>query len=290
MFINPISYPGNKNQVLEQIIPLFPKDYSTFVDIFCGSGVVGVNSGYGSVLCNDCNQYAIEVLRFFYQHSFEDIVSGLEGIIDSYGLTYSRIMPKGYYVEYHHEGLSLFNKEGYLKLKNDYNNDHDTIKLVALLIYGFNHYLRFNRFGQFNVPVGKVDLSSSIYSNLQSFISGIKNVQLSFSCKDFRDSSLYKDPTSFYYFDPPYLITSAPYNVGWGVDEEKALLDILWGLNEHGIKFALSNVLLSNGKENHLLKEWARDFRIIPIRRQYRHANYQKKNITDTTEVLIVNY
>ena len=78
--------------------------------------------------------------------------------------------------------------------------------------------------------------------------------------------------------------------MGWGVDEEKELLAILNLLNSRGARFALSNVILSNGKVNVLLKEWAKDYRVIPIQRQYRHANYQKKNITDTEEVLIVNY
>lgn len=290
MFINPISYPGNKNQVLQQIVPEFASDCSSFVDVFCGSGVVGVNSGYKNVLCNDISEYSLDVLRFFYEHSFEEVIAGLEGIIEEYGLTYSRIKPKGFYIEYKHEGLSIYNREGYMRLKDDYNNHHETIKLVALLIYGFNHYLRFNRDGQFNVPVGKVDLSGSIYSNLQSFISGIKPVSLTFSCKDFRDRALYKDQNAFYYFDPPYLVTSAPYNVGWGISEEVALLSLLSELDNRGIKFALSNVLLSNGKTNKLLKDWAHDYRVISVRRQYRHANYQKKNVTDTEEVLVVNY
>lgn len=290
MFINPISYPGNKNQVLGQIVPAFAKDCSSFVDVFGGCGVVGVNSGYKDVLCNDINEYSIEVLRYFYEHSFEEVIDGLESIIKAYGLTYSRVKPKGYYIEHRHEGLSLYNKEGYLRLKDDYNREHDTIKLIALLIYGFNHYLRFNRAGQFNVPVGKVDLSASIYDNLKAFIPGIKPVSLSFSNLDFRDSSLYTDKDAFFYFDPPYLVTSAPYNVGWSEAEERDLLSLLSNLNARGSKFALSNVLLSNGKVNHLLKEWSEHYRVIPVRRQYRHANYQKKNITDTEEVLVVNY
>ena len=290
MFMNPISYPGNKNQVLEQIVPAFAKDCSSFVDVFGGCGVVGVNSGYKLVHCNDINKYSIEVLRFFYEHTFEEVIDGLESIIEAYGLTYSRVKPKGFYIEYRHEGLSLYNKEGYLRLKEDYNHEHETIKLIALLIYGFNHYLRFNRSGQFNVPVGKVDLSGSIYDNLKAFIPGIKPVSLSFSTLDFRDSSLYEDKDAFFYFDPPYLVTSAPYNVGWGEREEKDLLALLSSLDSRGSKFALSNVVLSNGKVNTLLKNWSMGFRIIPIRRQYRHANYQKKNITDTEEVLVVNY
>ena len=160
-------------------------------------------------------------------------------------------------------------------------------KLVVLLIYGFNHYLRFNKF---NVPVGKVDLSNSIYKNLKAFVEGIKTKDIHFSNLDFRNPELYSKEESFYYFDPPYLITTAPYNNHWSVETEKELLSLLDRLNFENKKFALSNVILSNGKENLLLKEWSKKYNIVFLNRQYRNANYQKKNITDTIEVLIKNY
>lgn len=290
MIQNPISYPGNKNKLLKDLIPLFPQDIDTFVDVFCGSGVVGLNSLAYNIYCNDNNPYTIEVLRYFYDNTFETIIQQLEQIIQDYQLTYSRIQPKGTYVEYKHEGLSLYNKEGFNRLKADYNMQHSTDKLVALLIYGFNHYLRFNSRGEFNVPVGKVDLSQSIYHNLQLFVTGIKEKNLTTSILDFRDAKLYEKQEALYYFDPPYLITTAPYNMQWGELEENALLNLLDQLNAEHKKFALSNVFLSNGKENFILKEWAKKYNIIYLNRQYRNANYQKVNITDTIEVLIKNY
>jgi len=290
MFVNPISYPGNKNAILAQIVPLFPIDKSLFVDVFGGSGVVGVNSTMHNVLCNDNNPFTIEVLRYFYENSADAVINDVETVINHYGLTYSRIMPKGYYKEYKHEGLSLYNKEGYLRLKADYNRDKDVRKLVALLIYGFNHYLRFNAAGEFNVPVGKVDFSASIYKNLITFVSEIKTKSLSFSVRDFRDHELYKYEDAFYYFDPPYLVTKAPYNMGWSEQEEKDLFSILDSLNNRHVPFALSNVFISNGRVNTLLQEWASGYRVIHIQKQYRHSNYQKKNITDTDEVLVINY
>ena len=290
MIQNPISYPGNKNKLLKELIPLFPQDIDAFVDIFCGSGVVGVNSTAHNILCNDNNPYTIEVLRYFYENTFETIIQQLERIISDYQLTYSRVKPKGTYVEYKHEGLSLYNKDGYNRLKADYNAHHSTDKLVALLIYGFNHYLRFNSNGEFNVPVGKVDLSQSIYINLQKFVEGIKVKEITTSILDFREERLYQSADALYYFDPPYLVTSAPYNLQWSEVEERALLELLDHLNEEHKRFALSNVLLSNGKENLILKEWATRYNVHYLKRQYRNANYQKVNITDTIEVLITNY
>lgn len=290
MIYNPISYPGNKNKLLKEIIPLLPNNIQTFVDVFCGSGVVGANSDAHTVICNDNNPYTIEVLRYFYKNDFQTIASELEIIIETYGLTYSRIKQKGTYIEYKHEGLSLYNKNGYNRLKEDYNNCHETSKLVALLIYGFNHYLRFNSRGEFNVPVGKVDLSKSIFENLQWFVEGIKKKQLIFSTFDYSEMQLYEKSNAFYYFDPPYLVTTAPYNSFWDVNKETKLLSLLDRLNAENKRFALSNVFLSNGKENTILKEWAENYHVHYMRRQYRNANYQKINITDTIEVLVTNY
>lgn len=290
MFINPISYPGNKNKLLSQIMALVPNNTETFVDIFCGSGVVGLNSDASTVVANDISQEALAVLKFFYDNSFKQIVTKIEKIIKKYGLTYTRKHPKGFYVEYKHEGLSRYNKGGYDRLKQDYNKDKSVDKLLVLLIYGFNHYIRFNKEGVFNVPVGKVDFSDSIYNAMEKFVNHIKTKDVIFSNKDFRDIDLYRDDKAIYYFDPPYLVTTAPYNQNWQEKDEKDLLQLLDNLDGRGIKFMLSNVLLSNGKENTILKKWARKYIVCPMRRQYRNANYQKVNVTDTVEVLIKNF
>lgn len=290
MIINPLSYPGNKNKLLSQIIPELPDDCSQIVEIFCGSGVVSINSNIKNILLNDISVHTIDLLKYFYTTSFDEIILKIENIIFEYKLTYTYKEGKNDYIEIKHEGLSNYNREGYQKLKNDYNNQNDINKLIVLLIYGFNHYIRFNNDNKFNVPVGKVDLSSSIYKNLKLFVEYIKSKNISFSNKDFRDYSLYQNKTAIYYFDPPYLITNAPYNNNWNIKAEKDLLNLLDDLNEKGIKFALSNVILSNGKENKLLQEWSKKYTTLVLKRQYRNANYQKKNITDTIEVLIKNY
>ena len=93
-----------------------------------------------------------------------------------------------------------------------------------------------------------------------------------------------------YYFDPPYLITQAPYNATWTENDEIDLLKKLDELNKKGYKFALSNVIESNGKTNEILKKWAKKYNIIYLNRKYLNSNYRKKNITIAQEVLITNY
>ncbi|MDK7859437.1 DNA adenine methylase, partial [Klebsiella pneumoniae] len=40
---SPLNYIGGKYRILNQIMPLFPKDIKTFVDLFSGGGNVGIN-------------------------------------------------------------------------------------------------------------------------------------------------------------------------------------------------------------------------------------------------------
>ena len=289
MIKNSLSYPGNKNRLLKEIVPELPET-KYFIDVFCGSGVVGANSKSSVVIANDFNEWTIAILRCLYEVDFRCLVDKIEKIISKYGLSYSRVLPKGFYVEKKHEGLSVINREGYLKLKDDFNNNHDIFSLIVLCIYGFNHYLRFNKNGEFNVPVGKVDFSKSIYTELEKFVNGIKDKKFIFLNFDFRNSELYKYDDAIYYFDPPYLITTAPYNEGWSERDEKDLLRMLDSLNENNKKFVLSNLLISNGKRNELLIEWSKKYNTINVHRQYRNANYQKINITDTEEVIIKNF
>ena len=86
------------------------------------------------------------------------------------------------------------------------------------------------------------------------------------------------------------MITQAPYNVRWNEEDERDLLNILDELNNRNIKFALSNVIESNGKENVILKQWCENYNVFYMDRKYLNSNYRKKNITIAKEVLITNY
>jgi len=97
--------------------------------------------------------------------------------------------------------------------------------------------------------------------------------------------------------DPPYLITCATYNEqgGWGEKDEKDLLSFLDELSDRNVRFALSNVLRSKGKENSILIEWieknAEKYKAIQLNYSYSNSNYQTKDKSSVTEeVLITNY
>lgn len=290
MINSPLNYTGNKFKLLQQIIPYLDGESESFVDIFGGSGLVALNTQYKKVLINDNNPVTVELLNYFKDNSAEHIFRNMDIIIEEYGFTDSHRNGLHSYAEERHEGLSRYNKEPFNRLKADYNNSPTIEKLFALVIFGFNHYIRYNSKGLYNVPVGKVDYSTSLRKKTEEYALALKSKDITITNLDFRDKSLYANEKALYYFDPPYLIAQAPYNMSWHDSDDLDLFGILDSLNERGIRFALSNVVSSNGKENVRLIEWSKKYNIIYLNRKYLNSNYRKKNITIAQEVLICNY
>lgn len=69
MVKSPLNYIGNKYKLLPQIIPLFPSNINTFVDLFCGGGDVCANVVANTVRANDINFHVIELFETFQYNS-----------------------------------------------------------------------------------------------------------------------------------------------------------------------------------------------------------------------------
>ena len=69
---SPLNYPGNKARILSQIINHFPKNINVFVDVFGGSGIVGLNSESKFILYNDISLPMISLLKYFKNNTFEN--------------------------------------------------------------------------------------------------------------------------------------------------------------------------------------------------------------------------
>ncbi len=292
MLYSPINYQGNKSRIVDKLLPYIPQGTTSIHEIFCGSAILSFASSIENIYLNDTNCYILELIDYFQTNTAEEIIKKTDSIILQYGLTNTYYEGRTNYIEEKHEGLSRYNKEAYNKLKDDYNREKDVSKLFVLVIYGFNHFLRFNKKDEFNVPVGKVDFVESLRKRTIQYCEAVQSKSITITNYDFRSLQLYKGKSknSLFYFDPPYLITQAPYNSFWNEQDEKDLLELLDELNAIGCKFLLSNVIQSNGKENALLKEWMKKYKVKHIKRQYLNSSYQKKNLSVADEVIIYNY
>lgn len=298
---SPLNYIGGKARILDQILPYFPQDIDVFVDLFCGGCNVGMNVPAKKVIYNDISRPLIGLLKAFRCMKNDTIINRINELIDEFGFSRTRDHDFAYYGGGANLGVSTYNREKFLKLRDRFNNypkvdNQYYILLYTLILFGFNNQLRFNSAGEFNLPVGKRDFNIVIEEKFRKFFNALRIQNCEFSLKDFRKFNLFQlTDKSLVYCDPPYLITNATYNEkdGWTTQDEIDLLSLLDELNIRGIRFALSNVLSHEGKENPLLTEWIdrNHYTVHELFMDYHYSNYQKKSKkADSREVLIINY
>ncbi len=300
---SPLNYTGGKYKLLPQLLPHFPQEIDLFIDLFCGGGNVGINAPCNKVVFNDNNELLRYMFGTFQNMDKRSTFELIDQIIEKYGLSNTEKYGYEYYGCNSADGLARYNAEPFLKLREDFNRKTSLdysyyITLYVLIVYAFNNQIRFNRKGEFNLPVGKRDFNRKMRDKLSSFIDRLKSGDYKFESFDFRKLPNDNwDNGTFVYADPPYLITCATYNEqdGWNEGLERELIKYLDNLHERGIRFALSNVLHSKGKENKILIEWINrnigKYRIIYLDYTYSNSSYQTKDRTSKTdEILIVNY
>lgn len=306
MIQSPLNYTGGKYKLLPQILPLFPDDINVFVDLFCGGCNVGINVESQKVIYNDLDQNLLYLYNTFKNLDKDIVLEWIYEIIEKYELSLVSLNGYDYYGCESSKGLGEYNRDKFLRLRSDFNTKHANgnfdyyyyVMLYVIIVYAFNNQIRFNSNGEFNLPVGKRDFNKKMEQKLIDFIDKIQEQNCTFTCCDFRDfdvSALTSE--DFVYIDPPYLITCATYNEqgGWDETAERDLLSFLDDLQKKNIRFALSNVLRSKGKENKILIEWLNKnsdkYKVIPLNYSYSNSNYQTKDRTSISEeVLVINY
>lgn len=294
---SPLFYVGDKYKLVTEIKTHFPTDIKTFVEPFVGGGSVFMNVEAERFILNDLDSYVIKLHKFLFSnknkqkkffHTFFDLIK-------SYGLSCSYlydIVPDDLKKQFVKTYYARFNKDAFNRLKSDFNNEHrdDMYYLYALLIYGFNRMLRFNKDGNYNLPVGNVDFNKNTYDALKDYFTLTKSKQIKWHNKDFRLflKRLNLTEEDLIYLDPPYLITFSEYNKYWNEETERDLLAILDELNERHIRFAISNVTHYKGKINELFLDWSGNYNSYPIKSNY--ISYHDNTIKSFSEVLITNY
>lgn len=297
VYRSPFFYVGDKYKLVPQLTSLFPNDISTYIEPFVGGGSSLTNISAKKYIANDIDEYVIKLHKAVSSYSAEplSLLDKLFSLIDKYGLSCSylgRTVPddlkkkcvKTYYARY--------NNDSYQKMRDDFNNDQsDMLLLYLLLIYGFNHMIRFNSVGKFNLPVGNVDFNKNVYNALLGYLDFMEQNSVEFHNKDFTDflADISFDNKAFVYCDPPYLISASEYNKLWNEDKERELYSVLDELNKKGVRFGVTNLVRHKGQENRILLEWAEKYKTFGISSNY--ISFNDNTIKeDSTEVYVTNY
>ena len=270
---SPLNYTGGKFKLLPQILPLFPNDINTFVDLFGGGGTVFANVKAKNIIYNELNTKVYELVKYLHSCNSEKEIKNIEEIINEYGLT-------------------KHNKDVYYKLRDDYNTKNDIRLLYILSCYCMNYMIRFNKNMEFNQACGNGGFSEQMKQNFYNFNNCKTNV--SFYNKSFEELKIDKlSKSDFIYLDPPYFLTVASYNEngGWNEKLEKRLYEFCDELTSNNIKFAMSNVVIYKDKTHELLKEWSSKYNVHNLNFQYTNNNLHGKDLNKKDlEVLITNY
>lgn len=294
---SPLFYVGDKYKLMPQLKTLFPEYIENYYEPFCGGGSSFINTNANNYYLNDIDSNIIRIHRFLgeYADKKKQFFSQIYNYINEYGLSCSykgNTVPNELKKKYKKTYYSHYNKESYLKLRNDFNNDQSNdFLLYLLLIYGFNHMIRFNSNGEFNLPVGNVDFNNNVVNSLDNYFYYRKTNICTFYNEDYLEFLNAKDigKNDFVYFDPPYLISSSEYNKLWNDEKEIELYNCLDKLNEMGVKWGITNLLNHKGKTNEILLSWMKKYKCYDIESNY--ISFNDNTIkADSKEVYVTNY
>lgn len=294
---SPLFYVGDKYKLMPEIKKYLPSYINTYVEPFVGGGSSFLNVKARKYLVNDINSSIIDIHKMLYQNADDknEFFNKIFKIINHYGLSCSyngHLVPESLKQKYKKTYYAKYNKEQYLKLREDFNNNKtDTLKLYLLLIYGFNHMTRFNKTGEFNLPVGNVDFNSNVYNSLNYYFDYIKNTDITYFSMDYKDfiKMLNLKENDYVLLDPPYLISQSEYNKIWNEKYEKELYKLLDELNARGIRFGITNLVYHKGNKNEIFESWSKKYFVHELTSNY--ISYNDNSIKNNSkEVFVTNY
>lgn len=263
----PYAYTGSKFRLLPQLIPLFSKGHSRFIDLFSGGGAVWSNvvGQHETILVNDIIRDLVELQR---------------QLISNTGATMLDLM---------RHWIDKDDAEGYRALRTDYNQAPTPTRLFMLMMCCTNNMVRFNKSGGFNQTHGKRTLNQSTLKkisiwtqHLQPHLASLQFSSLPFEQVECREGD-------FCYIDPPYGIAEAGYNAHWKLQDDERLFGYIQQLDATGVKFCVSGVEFHDGREWELMKKLGEQG-FVRTQLENNYNKISRKGAKQTTEVAFTNY
>ena len=267
-----VKWVGGKRQLLDSLIPLFPKKFSCYCEPFLGGGAVLFSLQPEIAYVNDINTDLIQM--------YEVIRDDVEGLISALK-------------EHPNEEKHFYLVRDWDRDKNKYEN-LSKVEKAARLIYlnktCYNGLFRVNNAGEFNTPFGHYKNPNIVNTpTLKAVSSYFRNAEIIFSSVDYSEvlEKLHKE--TFVYLDPPYDPVSNTANFtgytkgGFTRDEQVRLKGECDKLNQKHIKFMLSN------SSTEFINDLYSIYNRIPVQaKRMVNSNATKRGLVN--EVVVKNY
>lgn len=268
-----VKWVGGKRQLLDDIIPLLPDYFSTYVEPFVGGGALLFEIQPNKAIVNDLNHELINLYKVI-----KDNPNELLSLLEEHELNNSE--------EYFYQIRALDRSESY--------NEMSDIEKAARIIYlnktCYNGLFRVNQSGQFNSPYGKYKNPNIVNKPVVLAMANyFQNNNITLLNGDYKMALKKLRKGAFVYFDPPYMpISSSSSFTGYtenGFDKKQQieLKEECDRLNSRGIKFLLSN------SDHPFIRDLYKDYEIITVRAK-RSINSNSNKRGEINEVLVRNY
>lgn len=261
-----LKWVGGKRSVINDLIRLMPKRYSTYVEPFLGGGALFFSLTPSLAIISDANRELIDCYR-----TVRDNPNGLIEILK----------------------MHRYDKEYYYALRAIDPEDLTAEERAARTIYlnrtGFNGLYRVNRRGKFNVPFGRHSNPKILnQENIFACSNALQGVIIeNFKFEEFPWGLLTRG--DFVYLDPPYVPLSktssftAYQGSGFGDADQVKLAEIYSELTQKGVKCLLSN------SDTKRVRKLYKDFKLVEIKAP-RFVNSKGDGRGAVSELAVLNY
>lgn len=132
---SPLNYIGGKARILDQILPHMPSDIDIFVDLFCGGCNVGMNISAEYTIYNDTSKPLISLLKALKRMNNETIINRINALIEEFGFSKTRDHNFKFYGGDANKGVSAYNREKFLLLRDRFNSHPKKDNQYYILLY-----------------------------------------------------------------------------------------------------------------------------------------------------------
>jgi DNA adenine methylase len=271
-----LKWVGGKRQLLKEILPLIPKNITTYYEPFVGGGAVLFSLQPKKAIINDYNDELINVYKVIMDNP-DELVRIL------------KIHKENNSSEYYYKTRELDRTSDYENL----NNIERAARIIYLNKTCYNGLYRVNQAGQFNSPYGKYKNPNIVnLPTVKAMHDYFNNNNITITSGDYMETlkKIRSNTKSFVYLDPPYYPLSSSSSFtgytdnGFGEEQQVELKKECDKLNKKGIRF-----LLSNSSCDFIENLYTHDYNIRVIKAK-RVLNSDGNKRGEIDEVLIFNY